>query len=449
MTQETAPPQTSAWAPRRRKLAPSKVEAFAGRPNIQLQPDFERFDQHNDMFCRGFWDTTFQSKAVFKFFRSFVKPGERFRDKDGYGQKDYALRNGPWVVTETLAEIHKSSNRRDGFWDPFSAHVPPKVDPMPIEDPADMAAQVKRIAKLYGADLVGITDYDERLTYASGYSARTNSCKPTELPEGLTNVIVFGKSMDYDLIRTSPAATASTAPAMGYAHDATILLALAQFIRSLGYEAVANQNDTTLAIPYGIKAGLGEYGRNGLLITKDYGPRVRLARILTNMPLAHDAPISFGVKETCETCRRCANNCPPQAIDHGDPSDFTYNKSNIKGVKKWTTDGEKCFTFWVSKGTDCGNCIRTCPYNKPKDSWRAKLILWMLSTPLRKLALKWDDALRWHDQKSGDGWWQKAKGVWETIAVADDHGANERKIEMQMRLRKVLEAKRAKDKGVQ
>ncbi|MEM7568476.1 MAG: reductive dehalogenase domain-containing protein [Pseudomonadota bacterium] len=437
------------WSPRRRKLSPSQPESFAGQPNIAIQPDFERFDQHNDMFCRGFWDRGFSNKNVVRFFRSFVKPGERFRDKDGYQQRDYALRNGPWVVTEMLAELKKAENRRDGFWDPFSAHVPPKVAPMPIADEAKAARDIKRIAKLYGADLVGITDYDDRLTYASGYSARTNSCKPVELPDGLTNVIVFAKSMDYDLIRTSPAATASTAPAMGYAHDATILLALAQYIRSLGYEAVANQNDTTLAIPYAIKAGLGEYGRNGLLITPEYGPRIRLARILTNMPLAHDSPKKFGVEETCTQCRRCANNCPPQAIDHGDPSDFTYNASNIKGVKKWTTDGEKCFTFWVSKGTDCANCIRTCPYNKPVRSLRGKLIRWMLGTRLRGLALKWDDGLRWHDQKSGDGWWDltkaNARAAWETIAKADDSAPDTRKHEMQMRLRKVLETKRAKE----
>lgn len=439
------PKQANAWSARRRKLSPSQPEAFAGMHNITIQPDFQRFDQHNDMFCRGFWDRGFSNRNVVKFFRSFVKPGERFRNKDGYGQRDYALRNGPWVVTEMLAELKKGENRRDGFWDPFSAHVPPKVEPMPIDDPAKAAADVKRIAKLYGADLVGITEYDERLTYASGYSARTNSCKPVELPDGLTNVIVFAKSMDYDLIRTSPAATASTAPAMGYAHDATILLALAQYIRSLGYEAVANQNDTTLAIPYAIKAGLGEYGRNGLIITPEYGPRIRLARILTNMPLAHDTPIKFGVEETCNICRRCANNCPPQAIDHGAPSDFTYNNSNIKGVKKWTTDGEKCFTFWVSKGTDCANCIRTCPYNKPVKDLTGKVIRWMLGTPLRALALKWDDRLRWHDQKSGDGWWAKAGKAWETIAKADDSVPDSRKYEMQMRLRKVLEKKRAKD----
>lgn len=435
------------WAPRRRKLAPSKPEAFAKQDTLSITPDFERFEQHNDMFCRGFWDRDFSNKNVAKFFRSFVKPSERFRDKDGFTQRDYALRNGPWVVTEMFAEMYKSRNQRDGFWDPFTAHIPPKVAPMPVEDPAKAARDVKRIAKLYGADLVGITDYDERLTYASGYSARSNSCKAIDLPEGLTNVIVFAKSMDYDLIRTSPSATASTAPAMGYAHDATILLALAQYIRSLGYEAVANQNDTTLAIPYAVKAGLGEYGRSGLVVTKKYGSRIRLARILTNMPLAHDTPKSLGVAATCNACRRCANNCPPQAIDHGDPSDFVYNRSNIKGVKKWTTDGEKCFTFWVSKGTDCANCIRTCPYNKPTNSALGKTIRWMLGTPFRKWALKLDDRLRWHDQKSGEGWWRGDKKQWETVAKAEDHPLNSRKYEMQMRLRKVLEKKRANEKA--
>lgn len=425
----------TSWAELRRSHAPSTPEPLDAAGSVSILPDFERFDQHNDMFSRGFWDDKIRNKMAGRFFRSFVKPGERSRDADGFRPRDYALRNGPWVVTEMLAELHKDKDRRDGFWDPFSPHIDPAVTPIEISDRAAAAADVKNIAKLYGADLVGITDYDERFTYASRYSARTNSCKPNDLPEGLTSVIVFAKSMDYDLIRTSPSATASTAPAMGYAHDATILLALAQYIRSLGYIAVANQNDTTLAIPYAIKAGLGEYGRNGLLITPEYGPRIRLARVLTNMPLAHDSPASFGVAKTCTICRRCANNCPPQAIDHGAPSDFRFNRSNIKGVRKWTTDAEKCFKFWVSRGTDCANCIRTCPYNKDMRELRSRLIVRALGTPLRRLALRIDDRLRLHDQMSAEGWWSGARRRWKRLAKAEDHLPDAEKMAQQERVK--------------
>ncbi len=83
-----------------------------------------------------------------------------------------------------------------------------------------------------------------------------------------------------------------------------------QYIRNLGYEAIGSMNDTSLAIPYAIQAGLGEYGRNGLLITQKYGPRVRLGKIYTNLDLSHDKPIHFGVKEFCNICNICASECP-------------------------------------------------------------------------------------------------------------------------------------------
>jgi len=413
-------------------LAPTNDEQLCGFENITITPQFKPFNQPNDMFCRGFWDKKLQNKMVMKFFRSFVKPAERARGADGFQLRDYALRNGPWVVTEMLAEMYKDQDRRDGFWDNFTAHIPPNVEPLPIDDIGQAAAQVKKVVKLYGADLVGITDYDERFNYVGNFSARTMSNREIELPEGLSNVVVIAKAMDYDLIRTSPSSTASTAPALGYADDAIILLAAAQYIRSLGYQAIACQNDTNLAIPYAIKAGLGEYGRNGIVITKEYGPRVRFGRILTDMPLQRDKPARFGVTETCQECRRCANNCPPQAIDHGEPSDYTFSRSNITGIKKWTTDAEKCFKFWVAKGTDCANCIRTCVYNKDYSKRRFRILRWMLGVgALRKFALKIDDRLRLHDQLPPEQWWsdKTLKGI--KIELASDHPIDNEKTDRQ------------------
>ena len=49
-------------------------------------------------------------------------------------------------------------------------------------------------------------------------------------------------------------------------------------------------NDTGLVIPYAIKAGLGEYARNQMVITPEFGPRVRFSKIFTNAPFHNDAP---------------------------------------------------------------------------------------------------------------------------------------------------------------
>ena len=109
-----------------------------------------------------------------------------------------------------------------------------------------------------------------------------------------------------------------------------MLLAIAQYITNLGYRAVASMNDSAVAIPLAIKAGLGEYGRHGLLITREYGPRVRLGKVFTDMPLAHDRPVRFGVKETCDICRACTNGCPAKAIDDGEPSTVVHIDRTFK-----------------------------------------------------------------------------------------------------------------------
>ncbi|MEO1105874.1 MAG: hypothetical protein AAFW98_19445, partial [Pseudomonadota bacterium] len=144
---------------------PTAPEPFAGTGSVEITPEFEAFDQSNDMFSRGFWDAAFSNRLTQRFFRSFVKPQERMREEDGFTQADYAIRNGPWVVTEMFAEMNKAQDRRDGFTDDFSAHIPPKVEPADVGTPQEAAAAVKKVAKIYGADLVGITQYDPRWTY--------------------------------------------------------------------------------------------------------------------------------------------------------------------------------------------------------------------------------------------------------------------------------------------
>ncbi len=380
------------------------------RAGFEVDADFERFPQRMDVFSRSFWDDSIQSPKTARFYETYRTPLQSWRTVDGFTQRDYAVRNAAWHVPDILAELKEDEDRREGFLDEFSVHREGPGVRFEVEDVDRFTREVKQVARSFGADLVGVAPYDERWVYSSKYSRGTDGEKDVVLPDEVTSVIVIAQSMDYGLLKTVPSALSGTATGLGYAQDTVVLLSLAQFIRNLGYDAVASMNDTALAIPYAIQAGLGEYGRHGLLITPEFGPRVRLGKIFTNLPLTHDQPQSFGVKETCELCRACTNACPAKAIPGGDPSKERHNQSNHKGIKKWSVDGVKCFTFWSNQNTDCSICVRVCPYNRDYGRMLNRLWARAVRTPLRRLMLKVDRWVGRGDRTHPTEWWNKANG---------------------------------------
>lgn len=375
---------------------------------FDIQPDFERFNQKDDVFRRSWWDERIKSPKSHLFYETYREPLKTWRKADGFTQKDFALRNAAWHVSDIFTELKEDQDRREGFSDEFTLNKEPAANKIDVGTPAEANAEIKRVGRFFGADMVGITGYDERWMYVNKFSDMSQTEKPQEIPAGLDNVIVTAQAMDYDLVRTVPSALSGAATGLGYSHDALVVLSIAQYIRNLGYNAVASMNDTALAIPLAIKAGLGEYGRNGLLITPKFGPRVRLGKIFTDMPLAHDAPIKFGVKEMCQTCNACAAGCPVKAIPFGPPSTEVFNQSNLKGVRKWSVDGEKCFSYWVAQNSDCSICIRVCPYNREYDKWHNRAWLKLAQTPFKKLALWWDQRQKRGERMKPKAWWGKA-----------------------------------------
>ena len=376
---------------------------------FQVGPEFERFSQRDDVFCRSFWDPSVRSHRSEMFYETYRTPKMKWRSADGFNRRDYALRNASWHVTDVFAELHEGADRREGFLDPYTAVREGPGGRAPVESPEEMARQLKRAAKTLGADLVGVTGYDKRWVYTHNYAREQEEEKPQELSGDLKNVIVVAQSMDRELLRTAPSALSGAATGAGYSRDTIVLLSIAQFVTNLGYRAVATMNDSALAIPFAVKAGLGEYGRHGLLITPQFGPRVRLGKIFTDLPLAHDQPLRFGVEETCDICRACTDACPAKAIDGGHPSTVVHNRSNIRGVKKWTTDAEKCFRFWSNLNTDCAICVRVCPYNRDYARWRHRAWQWLAGTPLRRLAL-WLDRVQGRGERMAPGRWWEAGG---------------------------------------
>lgn len=368
--------------------------------------EFTPFRQIDDVFTRAFWDESVRSRDSDAFFASY-REGFSERRGDGFGRKDFALRNASWLISDLITDRHSDLGRREGFQAAISDDTPVMSERIAVDDPAAQATEIKLVARFFGASLCGITDYDERWTYESRVDVRDFSEAPAEVPEGIESVIVLGHEMDETLVRTYPSALGGAATGREYSHEAATVMQVAAYIRALGYLAVASMNDTALVIPYALKAGLGEYARNQLVIAPKTGPRLRFSKIFTNLPLAHDKPRKYGVAEFCSVCTRCADACPVKALPYGPPTTDQPNRSAIVGVVKWTSDAEKCFGYWATLKSDCAICMRVCPFNRDFRRWWNRLWLKLALSPLRRIAL-------WIDDRSGRAqrvrpreWWSR------------------------------------------
>ncbi len=106
-----------------------------------------------------------------------------------------------------------------------------------------------------------------------------------------------------------------------------------------------------------VLSGLGFVGKSGLFLSTDYGSCVRLATVLTDMPLQAQLPV---IENGCGRCTLCRDACPAGAI-YGEPP-----KTN--GERNF--DEEKCSRYMkehfqdIGRGSVCGICIKVCPKNK-------------------------------------------------------------------------------------
>jgi reductive dehalogenase len=136
---------------------------------------------------------------------------------------------------------------------------------------------------------------------------------------------------------------------------------IARQLRNLGYKAKAHSvmDGEVLQPPLLLLSGLGEVSRIGEVILNPYlGPRLKSGVVTTDMPVAHDKPIDFGLQKFCESCNKCARECPSGAITAGP-------KRMFNGYEIWKSDSQKCATYRITTlgGAMCGRCMKTCPWN--------------------------------------------------------------------------------------
>ncbi len=94
-----------------------------------------------------------------------------------------------------------------------------------------------------------------------------------------------------------------------------------------------------------------------------------------------------------------------RAIPDDEPSTRRHNQSNIRGVRKWSVDGEKCFSYWAAQNTDCSICVRVCPFNKDFSHWWHRVGRRLAGTPLRRLMLWLDERLGYGARMDPGRWW--------------------------------------------
>jgi epoxyqueuosine reductase QueG len=241
----------------------------------------------------------------------------------------------------------------------------PVAQPQRTASPADFASEVKEFALAHEAGAVGIAPMDPLYVF-EGYTIN----EPW--------VIILALAPDYERLKQLPSDESNgigvTEIGEQYARGTRASFALANWIRTQGYNASAYPGPSAsalLLIPPAIASGLGELGKHGSLINRQFGAGLRLAGVTTDMPLVATAPDRFGVDDFCASCQICTKACPPGAISE--------TKQQVRGIERWYVDFDKCIPFFA-EAASCGICIAECPWTRP--TVRPKL----LATMAKRLA---------------------------------------------------------------
>lgn len=106
-----------------------------------------------------------------------------------------------------------------------------------------------------------------------------------------------------------------------------------------------------------VKAGLGWIGKNGVLVTKEHRPRVRIDAVLVDAELPLSKPVE--ISECDVECNKCISACPCDALK-GKQWDIRTFRENLIDYKRCNTYRSR-FLEEHNRKDSCGLCIAACP----------------------------------------------------------------------------------------
>ncbi len=215
---------------------------------------------------------------------------------------------------------------------------------------------------------------------------------PEELVRRFPYVIQATTAWDYNKLQAHRHHVGDAAYHVSQMKGVMMLKALEGYIKELGYTALRGVVTPQAA---GVAGGIGELGRNGLVINKNFGARIHMPDpILTDLPLVADEPVDIGVEDFCKICRKCANTCPTNSIPFGD-------KVVHNGIEKYKINWLTCYKLrpyvhdhWGS----CLTCAAVCPFTKPNVWWHTMTVSLLHACPYfaRPTLVRF---LKWIDDK--------------------------------------------------
>lgn len=219
----------------------------------------------------------------------------------------------------------------------------------------ELTASVKELAHRLGADLVGVAQADSFMEAPKGH-------RPEDLLRGAQSVIVMAIHLLDAALESAPNREYAITYDTANQELNRMAFYVAKFLQGKGYRAL----QVPASPPYDMErnmgdlshrhagqlAGIGVFGKNSLLLSVKFGPRIRLVSVITDAPLKADTPLDI---DLCKDCDKCLRVCPAGAL---------------KGER--IVDKLKCDAYHVEVGEKlqlgdldiCGVCIRVCPVGK-------------------------------------------------------------------------------------
>jgi len=276
-----------------------------------------------------------------------------------------------------------------------------------LDDAEQNALAIKAASYFLGVDAVGISRCPEWAWYS--HDATGTPIEPTH-DQAISMIVDQGHET---MEGASGDDWISVAQSMrAYLRFSLLGGIIAAQIRNLGYSAKAHtvMDGEVLQPPLLLLSGLGEVSRIGEVILNPFlGPRLKSGVVTTDMPLAHDKPIDFGMQSFCDSCNKCARECPSGAITAGP-------KLMFNGYEIWKSDSQKCATYRITTegGAMCGRCMKTCPWNL-EGLFAEKPFRWAaMNIPKAAPALaKLDDMI-------GNGGLNPVKKWWWDLELSED-----------------------------